>query len=175
MGLRVGVGVGEAFAQAAPLYMTLWYKRDELATRAAIVFSTSAVSGCFNGLIAYGIQKNIDKALGVAAWKWIFIIEGMRTAPLKFGLLICSDEVGWLSGAISIAYAFVLYVLLPPVPEKVTWGFSAEQKEIAVRRSREAYNVIGAKIRPRQLFNLLKDPKTYFYGTYPTSSQQCRK
>lgn len=78
MGLRVCIGIGEAFVQAAPLYLTLWYKRNELASRTAIVFSTSAVAGAFNGLISYGIQKNIDNVYGLAAWKWIFIIEGKR-------------------------------------------------------------------------------------------------
>lgn len=49
----------------------MWYKRNT-----AIMFSTSAVAGAFSGLIAYGIEKNIDGAEGLAAWKWIFIIEG---------------------------------------------------------------------------------------------------
>jgi hypothetical protein len=66
----------------------------------------------------------------------------------------------------SIAYGSIIFILLPPVPEKLKWGFTSEQKDIAIRRSREAYNIIDAKINPRQLLALLKDPKIYFYGTF---------
>lgn len=69
----------------------------------------------------------------------------------------------------SIAYALVIFVLLPPVPEKLKWGFNAEEKQIAIQRSKEAYNIIDAKINPRQLIWLLKDPKIYFYGDWLSS------
>ena len=63
-----------------------------------------------------------------------------------------------------MAYGFVIFFLLPPVPEKIKWGFTEEQKEIAKRRTREAFNVEDAKINPRLLLALAKDPQTYFYG-----------
>jgi MFS family permease len=34
MGLRVLIGMGEAFVQVGLLYFSFWYKRDEVATRA---------------------------------------------------------------------------------------------------------------------------------------------
>ena len=74
--LRTLIGVGEAFVQAAPLYLTLWYKRDEIALRGAIFFSMSAVAGSMNGLIAYGVVENLNGVDGRAAWRWIFLIEG---------------------------------------------------------------------------------------------------
>lgn len=76
--LRVLVGASEAFVNAAPLYLSIWYKRDELAIRGAIFFSTSAIAGSFNGLIAFGIEKGLNGAGGMSAWKWIFLIEGKR-------------------------------------------------------------------------------------------------
>lgn len=76
-GLRVGIGAGEAFLQAGVLYLSLWYKRSELASRGALFFSMAALAGAFNGLIAYGIIKNLDGVHGLPAWKWIFLIEGM--------------------------------------------------------------------------------------------------
>lgn len=77
-GLRFGVGMGEAFLQAGVIYLSLWYKRNELATRGAWFFSTSALAGAFNGLVGYGIFKNLNGAHGLPAWKWIFLIEGTR-------------------------------------------------------------------------------------------------
>lgn len=76
VGLRVLVGTAEAFVNAAPLYLSLWYKRNELATRGAIFFFTAAVTGSFNGVIAYCIKQNLDGARGLAALRWIFLIEG---------------------------------------------------------------------------------------------------
>lgn len=92
-GLRVAVGAAEAFVQAAPLYLTLWYKREQLAFRTAIFFSTTALAGSLNGLIAYGIETSLDGARGIAAWRWIFIVEGWWEAvPLCVEL----DSLTWL-------------------------------------------------------------------------------
>lgn len=79
VGLRVGVGVGEAILQAGPFYLSYWYKREQLATRGSIFFGMSAVAGAFNGIIAYGIGKNLDGAGGWAPWRWLFLIEGAST------------------------------------------------------------------------------------------------
>jgi MFS family permease len=70
LGLRLGLGLGEAFFQAAPVYLTLWYKRNEFGLRGAIFFTASPASGAFNGLIAYGLEKNLDGAEGITAWRW---------------------------------------------------------------------------------------------------------
>jgi MFS family permease len=34
VGLRVLIGIGEAFVQVGLLYLSFWYKRDEMASRA---------------------------------------------------------------------------------------------------------------------------------------------
>ena len=69
-----------------------------------------------------------------------------------------------MTGAINIACGFIVMSLLPPVPEKVKFGFTAEEKEMSIQRSKEAYNTLGAKVKPKQLLALVKDPKSYFYG-----------
>lgn len=38
IGLRVLIGMGEAFVQVGLLYFSFWYKRDEVATRAGMYF-----------------------------------------------------------------------------------------------------------------------------------------
>ena len=72
------MGAGEAILQAGPLYLSFWYKREELATRGAIFFATSAVAGAFNGMISYGIAKSLTGANGWEPWRWLFLIEGPR-------------------------------------------------------------------------------------------------
>ncbi|CAK7237343.1 hypothetical protein SBRCBS47491_009943 [Sporothrix bragantina] len=140
-GLRFLIGVGEAFLQAAPIYLTLWYRREEFATRSGWFFATAALAGAFGGIISYGIIKNLDGKAGLAAWKWIFLIEGVVT----------------------VAFGFVVIFLLPGAPERLRWGWSTEEKEYAIRRTREAYNIEGDKLHLPHILGLLKNPKLYLY------------
>jgi hypothetical protein len=57
--------------------MTFWYRRDEIASRTGIIFAMTAVAGSMNGLIAYGISKNLVNVHGWGSWRWLFLIEGM--------------------------------------------------------------------------------------------------
>jgi hypothetical protein len=57
----------------------------------------SPVAGAISGIIAYGLEKNLDNALGFHAWQWLFIIEGVAT----------------------IVFALVVIVLLPGLPDSV--------------------------------------------------------
>ena len=77
------IGCGEAFLQAAGLYLTFFYKRDQLATRGSIYFSMFAIAGSINGLISYGLLENLNNVHGWLAWRWIFFVEGKT-----FGFLL---------------------------------------------------------------------------------------
>ncbi|KAF3402848.1 High-affinity nicotinic acid transporter [Talaromyces pinophilus] len=140
--VRVLIGSAEAFLQAGPLYLTFWYKREELATRGSIIMAMMAIAGFMNGLIAYGIEKNMNGVHGWGSWRWIFLIEGVLT----------------------VGMAFVVRAILPPVPEKIRWFFSEKEKEIAIRRSRQAFNVPHSKLSPTHLLLVLRDPKIWFYA-----------
>jgi len=141
-GLRVLIGCGEALNQAAGLYLTFFYKRNQLASRGAFYFGVYALAGSMNGLLGYGILKNLNGARGWLAWRWIFLIEGLM----------------------SIFSGFIIIFLLPSSPEKLRRGFSAAEKDIALRRYREGYNVQGdTKIRGSQILKVLKDPHSWMY------------
>ena len=60
-------------------YLSCWYKRSELGFRSALLFSGSLTAGAFAGLIAAGILNGLQGARGLAAWRWLFIIEGTIT------------------------------------------------------------------------------------------------
>ncbi|KAK0611670.1 major facilitator superfamily domain-containing protein [Immersiella caudata] len=141
-GLRVVVGAFEAFIQGAPLYLTLWYKPHELATRGAIFLSMTSIAGSANGLIAYAIQTTMEGRHGRPAWRWIFLIEGI----------------------ISVGFGIIVIFILPDAPERVKRGFTAEEKAIAIRRSKEAYNVPHTRLHLRQFGAAIRDPKTWFYS-----------
>ncbi|KAE8449120.1 hypothetical protein EG329_008504 [Mollisiaceae sp. DMI_Dod_QoI] len=85
VGLRFLIGGAEALNQAAGLYLTFFYKRDQLASRGAFYFGVYALAGSMNGLLAYGIVKNLNRAGGWLPWKWIFLIEGIVQIFNRFG------------------------------------------------------------------------------------------
>lgn len=58
--------------------ITMWYRRHECGLRLALFFSAATIAGAFGGLLARGIME-IDGTAGLAAWQWIFIIEGIIT------------------------------------------------------------------------------------------------
>lgn len=82
MVLRVCLGAGQAFVTTLSIYTSLWYKRDEIATRVGIYYCCSTFSGAFGGLIAYGIEKNVAHATAFRPWGWLFLIEGLMAVAV---------------------------------------------------------------------------------------------
>ncbi|KAI3482796.1 hypothetical protein L1887_54474 [Cichorium endivia] len=86
---KVGLYVNRAFLgtteagilPALALYLTFFYKREELGLRQALYFSGASLSGTFGGLLATAIGL-IKRHPG--GWAWIFIIEGLFT--ILFGV-----------------------------------------------------------------------------------------
>ncbi|KAI1077789.1 putative pantothenate transporter [Whalleya microplaca] len=151
MVFRSLVGAAEAFIQGSILYLSFWYRYNELGTRGAIVYSTSALAGSFNGLLAYAIQLNLDGAAGLSAWQWIFLIEGV----------------------VPIAWAFVILFLLPNTPETISWGFKPEEKALVIKRSRASHNTGDGKIRPKLILKLLADVKFWMVTVIDCGAHFC--
>ena len=93
----------------------------------------STIAGAFNGLISYGISKDLEGVNGWRAWRWIFLIEGIMP----------------------MAFSFVVLFLLPVSPQSVRFGFNAEEKELMVRRSREAHNSSEARLEVKKVHQVL--------------------
>jgi hypothetical protein len=68
------------------------------------------------------------------------------------------------SGVMSVGFGFIVLLLLPASPEKLRWFFNAQEKEIALRRYREAFNIERTKVSPKQILTTFKDPKAWFYS-----------
>ncbi|XHF98544.1 hypothetical protein AWENTII_002093 [Aspergillus wentii] len=109
---RFILGLVEApFFSGALFYLSKWYTQDELTLRMAIFYSGSLISGAFGNLIAAGILNGLAGKRGLAAWQWLYIIEGSITVFI--GLIICA--------------------ILPDFPH--TWRLLSEQeKHVANRR-----------------------------------------
>lgn len=73
----------------------------------SIFYSGALIAGAFGNLIAAGILSGMDGKLGLSAWRWLYIIEGV----------------------ITVAMGFVVTFFLPDFPQ--TWKrLTPEQKHV---------------------------------------------
>jgi MFS family permease len=68
-------------------YLSKWYTREELNLRMAFFYSGSLISGAFGNLIAAGILNGLAGKSGMAAWQWLYVIEGVITVGV--GAVVC--------------------------------------------------------------------------------------
>lgn len=64
-------------------YITQWYCRRECGFRMALFFSAATMAGAFGGILARGIAE-MRGVGGLAAWSWIFILEGLLSVLVSF-------------------------------------------------------------------------------------------
>ncbi|KAJ7346992.1 major facilitator superfamily domain-containing protein [Mycena albidolilacea] len=76
---RIFLGLAEAgLFPGITFYLSLWYRRRDVAGRVAIFFSAATVAGAFGGILAYAIEK-MEGIAGLHGWQWIFCLEGIVT------------------------------------------------------------------------------------------------
>ncbi|KAF9103098.1 hypothetical protein BGX29_003774 [Mortierella sp. GBA35] len=76
---RAFVGMFEAgYIPGIAIYLTTYYKRDEMALRMSIFWSTLAIANSCAGVLAYFILQ-LRGVGGLAGWKWLFLLEGVAT------------------------------------------------------------------------------------------------
>ncbi|KAG8163013.1 hypothetical protein KVR01_007491 [Diaporthe batatas] len=81
--LRFLIGFFESgFAPGCAFYLSSWYRKYELASRYAWLYTSVAVAGAVSGLLAGVITEFMDGAGGIAGWRWLFIIEGVASCVL---------------------------------------------------------------------------------------------
>ncbi|KAJ2725969.1 hypothetical protein GGI07_000897 [Coemansia sp. Benny D115] len=145
-----GVGMG------APIIISYFYMRNELAWRSAMYYGSATFAGAFGGLIAYGVTKNMSNE-SLAPWKILFIVEGIPT----------------------IALGIYSYFMLPNSPQELEgWFVTPQEKQVAIERAHKAVNTDNALLDKRQLIAVFKDYKTliicliYIWFNIPLASYQ---
>ncbi|KAG0356950.1 major facilitator superfamily domain-containing protein [Gamsiella multidivaricata] len=77
---RALVGTFEAgYIPGIAIYLTTYYKREEMALRLSIFWSTLSVANSCAGVLSYFIL-HMRGIAGLAGWRWLFLIEGVATA-----------------------------------------------------------------------------------------------
>lgn len=61
-----------------------WYRKREQSKRFVVFHSAGIVSGAFGSVVSAAITKGLDGRLGLAGWRWLFIIEGVLTVAVGF-------------------------------------------------------------------------------------------
>ncbi|EKD15558.1 MFS transporter [Drepanopeziza brunnea f. sp. 'multigermtubi' MB_m1] len=86
-GMRFLLGFAEAgFAPGCAYFLSSWYRRYELTTRYAIMYTSVPLAGAMSGLLAAVIIQHMDGLAGLAGWRWLFIIEGLGSVVAAMGI-----------------------------------------------------------------------------------------
>ncbi|KEF59000.1 uncharacterized protein A1O9_03843 [Exophiala aquamarina CBS 119918] len=151
LSLRILLGSAQSFVQGISLYSSLWYKRDEIATRGelnlftALIYWAATFSGAFSGLRAYGAGENLTlDDTGKESWRWLFVIEG----------------------SIAMTAGVAIWVLLPKFTDSMKtkhWLFTPAEIEIARSRS-ASYNTTDFKIDFKQILMTLLESKSWGFA-----------
>ncbi|KAK4502114.1 hypothetical protein PRZ48_005537 [Zasmidium cellare] len=115
--IRFLLGIAEApFFPGVVFLLSSWYTKRELAFRTAILYSGLILATAFSGLIAAGVFANLDGSLGIAGWRWLFIIDG----------------------SLSFFFGILAVFLLPDFPDKSSglgrWLITEDEKRVAILR-----------------------------------------
>ena len=141
---RFFLGIAEAPTFPGCLFlMSCFYTRRELAHRFAWFFAGQQLANAFGGLIAAGIVGNLSGDMGLDAWQWLFVIEGV----------------------ITIFIAFIAAAMLPDFPASTRF-LSAEEKAYARWRLIDDTGDADSGGTMSALDGLklaLKDPRVYVF------------
>ncbi|CAK7230255.1 hypothetical protein SEUCBS140593_007523 [Sporothrix eucalyptigena] len=138
--LRFFLGAAEAGVFPGMIYyFSFWYRAEERAARIASFMCSATLSGAFGGCIAYGVG-HMNGAGGLAAWRWLFIFEGIP----------------------SIILGILVFFFLPSYPEEVNWLTPAE-KELEQRRLGIHGNAVAEKINWQDAKAVLMDVRMWVH------------
>ncbi|KAL2209429.1 major facilitator superfamily transporter [Sarocladium strictum] len=139
---RFFLGLTEApFYPGAVYILSLFYTRKEIATRIAVLYTGSLLATAFAGLIAAGIFHGMDGSMGLAGWKWLFILQGTATFVI----------------------AIVGYFVLPDFPHKTKWLSEEERRLAHERMERDTTSNQGDTSIMTGLKQAAKDPVVWIF------------
>lgn len=149
--LRALLGITEAaFGPGVPFYLSLFYKREELALRNGLFISAAPLASSFASSLAWVIVK-LSKEGPIAPWRTLFLVEGFP----------------------SVIVAVFAWMLIPDAPGNA-WFLAPRQRVVAQLRMEEPKAEYHdekprGKLDWREVGRTLADPKSYITAVRPCS------
>lgn len=142
--LRILLGITEAaFGPGVPFYLSLFYKREELAFRIALFISAAPLASSFASTLAWMIVR-LSRDGPIAPWRTLFLVEGFP----------------------SVVVAVFAWAVVPDSPGKAR--FLAPRQRMVARlrlgegRKESVYHESGGgRFDWREVRKTLLDPKAY--------------
>lgn len=134
---RFFLGFAEAGIFPGSFYLiSFWYKREESQKRFTIYWSSVILAGAFGGLLATAISR-MDGLRGMAAWQWIFCLEGIA----------------------SILVGIAAYFFVVDFPKEASWLTPEEKAFVTAKtRSEESHAV---NVTTKDVLRYLSDIKSH--------------
>lgn len=140
--LRALLGISEAaFGPGVPFYLSLFYKREELAFRTGLFISAAPLATSFASSLAWLIVK-LSSDGPIAPWRTLFLVEGFP----------------------SVLVAVVAWKVIPDSPGTALFLTRRERKVAKLRLQQtqtEIHETPSGKFDWRQVGQVLTDPKSY--------------
>ncbi|KAJ4401495.1 hypothetical protein N0V91_007929 [Didymella pomorum] len=122
------------------LQMCYWYRPDEMSVRLLYFYVLGNLSGVFSGVLAFAFS-HVNGVHGISGWQWLFIFEGVVT----------------------IAFGFVVWILLPDFPATAKWLTEKEKAFIQARLPGNAPQASEANFQWREIIESLKDVRLWLF------------
>ncbi|KXS09672.1 MFS general substrate transporter [Gonapodya prolifera JEL478] len=137
MACRALLGAAEAgLFPGVIFFFSFWYRKHEISTRVAVLFSFNSLAAAFSGLLATALSQ-LNGRGGLKGWQWILILEG---AP-------------------SIIIGVIAFVTLPNFPQNSKFFLTPREEEIAIGRlPTTAASVTDKKFDTVEFLHSLRDP-----------------
>lgn len=142
--LRFLVGFFEGTAYVGIMtILSNFYLPDELGKRTCIFQTSSSAAQMFSGYLQSGLHSGMDGTGGMAAWRWLFIFDGIITMPIAVvGFFAIPDE---------------------PFSSKARW-FSESDRQIGIGRLKKSNRNTRPKMKFSHFVSLLKDWPFYLFS-----------
>jgi len=109
--LRFLLGAAEAgFSPGLILYLSFWFRRDGITKALAVFFTAIPLAMVIASPVSVLILSNASW-MGLASWRWLFILEGLP----------------------AILFGFLILIILPDLPEKASWLTRDERAWLSAR------------------------------------------
>jgi MFS family permease len=146
--LRALLGIAEAaFGPGVPFYLSLFYKREELALRIGFFISAAPLASSFAGSLAWLIVK-LSSNGPIAPWRVLFLVEGFP----------------------SVIAAVFAWMIIPDTPESARFLTQREGKVAKIRLQHAAvrgYESMDQAFNWGAVREALSDPKSYITAVSP--------